>query len=164
MLETAASLNNSMYPATEIEQSKVDMPSLNHSYVCLQLIKQLIINDEIVPLPELTLDIANGLTPDISVFSKNKIKPNLFHDILKFPEKPVLAIEVISSSQTIQEMLAKAKQLVSEGVKTVWTVEPYSQTVFVTTIDKETLFHEEIVESEGIRIDFSQIFPQVTSN
>ena len=164
MLEKVASLNDSIYPAREIEESKGDMPSLNHSYVCLQLIKQLIINDEIVPLPELTLDIANGLTPDISVFSKNQIQPNLFHDVSKFPEKPVLAIEVISSSQTIQEMLQKAKQLVSEGVKTVWTVESYSQTVFVTTIDKETLFHEEIVESEGIRVDFSKIFPKLISN
>ena len=71
---------------------------------------------------------------------------------------------MISSSQTIQEMLQKAKQLVSEGVKTVWTVESYSQTVFVTSIDKETLFHEEIVESEGIRVDFSKIFPKLISN
>ena len=75
-------LNSSIYLSTEIEDNQIDMPSLNHSYVCLQIIKQLIVNDEIVPLPELTLDIANGLTPDISVFLKNKIKPNLFHDIL----------------------------------------------------------------------------------
>ncbi|CAD5910235.1 Uma2 family endonuclease [Planktothrix agardhii] len=163
MLETVTSLNNSIYP-TEIEESQGDMPSLNHSYVCLQLLKQLIINDDIVPLPELTLDIANGLTPDISVFPKNQIQPNFFQDISKFPEKPVLAIEVVSSSQTIQEMLQKAQLLVSEGVKTVWTVEPYSQTVFVTTVDKETLFHGEIVESEGIRVDFSQIFPKIISN
>ena len=61
-------------------------------------------------------------------------------------------------------MLQKAQLLVSEGVKTVWTVEPYSQTVFVTTVDKETLFHGEIVESEGIRVDFSQIFPKIISN
>lgn len=157
MLGTVTSLNNS----TEIER---DMPSLNHSYLCLQLIKQLIINDEIVPLPELTLDIANGLTPDISVFWKNKIKPNLFHDVFKFPDKPILAIEVISSSQTIQEMLQKAKQLVSAGVETVWVVEPYSHTVFVITVDSETLFHSKIVESEGIVVDFSKVFPAIPNN
>jgi Uma2 family endonuclease len=102
--------------------------------MCLQIIKQLIVNDE------LTLDIANGLAPDISVFFKSKIKPNLFHDISKFPDRPVLAIEVISSSQTIQEMLQKAKQMVNEGVKTVWSVEPYSQSVFVNTSERETYF------------------------
>ncbi|KKI98501.1 Uma2 family endonuclease [Prochlorothrix hollandica] len=134
------------------------MPSLNHSYVCLQILKELLNHDEILPLPELTLDIANDLTPDISVFSKSKIKPNFFHDVSKFPEKPILAIEVISSSQTIQEMLQKAKQLVGEGVKIVWTVEPYSQTVFVTTVAQETLFHSEIVKNDGIEVDFAKIF------
>jgi Uma2 family endonuclease len=109
-------------------------------------------------LPELTLDIANGLTPDISVFLKNEIKPNLFHDISKFPDKPILAIEVISSSQTIREMLQKAKQMVNEGVKIVWSVEPYSQSVFVTTSENEALFHAEMVNSDGISVDFSKIF------
>lgn len=169
MLEMIVGLNDSsIYPVIETEESKEDMPSLNHSYICLQLIKQLIINDDIVPLPDLTLDIASGLTPDISVFSKNEIQPNLFNDISKFPEKPILAIEVVSSSQTIQEMLQKARKLISEGVKIVWTVEPYSQTVFVTTIEreriKEVLFHEEVVESEGIRVDFSEVFPKVISD
>ena len=143
----------------ELEKSDKDMSSLNHSYVCLQLMKQLIINEDIEPLPELTLDIANGLTPDISVFEKTKIKPNSFRDIPRFQEKPSLVIEVVSSSQTIQEMLQKAHQLVDEGVKVVWTVEPYSRTVFVTTPDEETLFHEEVIENEGIKIDFSKIFP-----
>lgn len=55
-------------------------------------------------------------------------------------------------------MLQKAKQLVREGVKATWTVEPYSRTVFVTTIDRETLFHEEVIESEGVQVDFSRIF------
>ena len=155
---TTAKLNDSINLSPEFEDNQIDMPSLNHSYVCLQILKQLILNDEIVPLPELTLDIANGLTPDISVFLKSKIKPNLFHDISKFPDKPILAIEVISSSQTIQEMLQKAKQMINEGVKTVWSVEPYSQSVFVNTSEREMLFHAEIVNSDGVIVDFSKIF------
>ena len=157
MLATAK-LNDSMNLPPEFEDNQIDMPSLNHSYMCLQIIKQLILNDEIVPLPELTLDMANGLTPDISVFWKSKIKPNFFHDISKFPEKPILVIEVISSSQTIQEMLQKAKQMVNEGIKTVWSVEPYSQSVFVNTRERETLFHAEKVNSDNIIVDFAKIF------
>jgi Uma2 family endonuclease len=137
-----------------------NMPSLNHSYVCLQLMRQLIAHERFEPLPELTLDIGNGLTPDISVFPKIHIKPDAFHDISRFCERPLLAIGVISSSQTIQEMLQKASLLVAEGVSAVWTVEPYSRTVFVTTAQGETLFHEEPVESEGVKIDFSKVFPQ----
>jgi len=135
-----------------------EMPSLNHSYVCLQITKQLLLNDNIEPLPELTLDIANGLTPDISIFPKALIVPNLFHDITRFTEKPILAVEVISSSQTIQEMLEKASLLVKEGINAVWTIEPHSKAVFVTTQTDERLFHEELVESEGIKVDFSKVF------
>jgi Uma2 family endonuclease len=134
------------------------IPSLNHSYICFQLMKQLISNEAIVALPELTLNIGNGLTPNISIFLQDQIKPNFFEDVFKFPDKPIIAIEVISSSQTIQEMLQKAKQLVREGVKATWTVEPYSRTVFVTTIDRETLFHEEVIACEGVQVDFSRIF------
>lgn len=136
------------------------IPSLNHSYICLQILKQLITNESIEPLPELTLDIANGLTPDISIFPKAIIQPNPFRDIIRFQERPILAIEVVSSSQTIQDMLQKAIQMVSEGIKVVWTVEPFSRTVFVTTQDGETLFHEELIENEGIQVDFTKVFPK----
>ena len=159
MLETITA-SDEINPLRSIEGGDAVMPSLNHSYICLQIIRQLISNDEIEPLPELTLDIANGLTPDISVFLKADIQLNPFRDIPRFQGRPILAIEVVSSSQTIQEMLQKATQLVSEGVKVVWTVEPYSRTVFVTTPAGETLFHEELIECEGIKVDFSKVFPK----
>jgi len=139
-----------------------DRPSLNHSYICLQILRQLLTDEKIEPLPELTLDIANGLTPDIAIFPKDQIRPNLFRDIPRFGETPVLAIEVVSSSQTIQMMLEKAAQLVRAGVKAVWTVESHSRSVFVTTQAEEKLFHDEVVESEGVQVDFSKVFDQVS--
>ena len=144
----------------ELEQESVEeeMPSFNHSYICLQTILQLNQNPAIVPLPELTLDIDKGLTPDISVYPKEKVKPNFFQDVTKYPEMPSLAVEIISASQNIQDLLDKAKVLVGHGVKAVWTVEPFTNTVFVTTQDGEKRFHNEEVESEGIKVDFRQIF------
>jgi len=50
-----------------IEKQVEEMPSLNHSYICAQVMRQLLQDDSIQPLPELTLDIDNGLTLDISV-------------------------------------------------------------------------------------------------
>lgn len=143
-----------------LEYSRQDeaMPSLNHSYICLQILRQLLQNEDIAPLPELTLDIDKGLTPDISVFPKEQIQPNFFRDISKFPRLPVLAIEVISSSQTIQELLEKAEQLVKAGINAVWTVEPHSRSVFAMTQTEEKLFHSEVVEYEGIRVDFAKVF------
>lgn len=142
----------------EYNQQDEEMPSLNHSYICLQILRQLLQNEEIEPLPELTLDIANGLTPDISIFPREQVHPNFFHDVPKFQQMPILAIEVISSSQTIQELLEKATQFVKAGVKTVWTVEPHSRSVFVTTQTEEKLFHNEVVENEGIQVDFAKVF------
>ena len=52
------------------------MPSLNHSYICAQVMRQLLQDDSIQPLPALTLEIENGLTPDISVFKKEDIQPD----------------------------------------------------------------------------------------
>ena len=114
----------------ELEQESVEeeMPSLNHSYIGLQTILQLSQNPAIVPLPKLTLDIDKGLTPDISFYPKEKVKPNFFSDVTRFPEMPTLAIEVISASQNIQDLLDKAKTLVRHGVKAVWTVEPFGNT------------------------------------
>ncbi len=158
MLETLTAPNSTSL-STNNNQDKL-MPSLNHSYICLQILKQLVVNENIESLPELTLDIANGLTPGISVFPKTEIKPNPFHDAPRFQKRPILAIEVVSSSQTIQEMLQKATQLVNEGIQIVWTVEPYSRTIFVTAKDSETLFHEELIENEDIQVDFSKVFPK----
>ena len=91
----------------ENDRQDEEMPSLNHSYICLQILRQLLQNERVEPLPELTLDIANGLTPDISIFPKEQIHPNFFRDVPKFQQMPILAIEVISSSQTIEELLEK---------------------------------------------------------
>lgn len=142
----------------EQEHAEEEMPSFNHSYTCWQISRQLSGNEKFAPLPELTLNIGNGITPDISVFPIEKVKPNFLRDIPKFPEMPVLAIEVISASQNIQDLLDKAQMLIAQGVKAVWTVEPFTNTVFVTTQDGEKRFHNEEIESEGIKVDFRQIF------
>ncbi|ETX07893.1 Uma2 family endonuclease [Candidatus Entotheonella palauensis] len=70
----------------------------------------------------------------------------------------MVAIEVISASQNIQDMLIKAECLIQAGVKAVRTVEPYSRTVFVTTDAGESILHNQPVASEGVQIDFKHIF------
>jgi len=141
-----------------MEKHGEKMPSLNHSYICVQILRQLLQNDSVQPMTELTLNIGNGLTPDISVYPKEKIRPNFFRDINKFHEMPLLAVEIISPSQNIQELLEKASVLVNSGVKSVWTVEPYSRTVFVTDEKGEKLYREQKLETEGITVDFGEVF------
>ena len=137
---------------------KIEMPSLNHSVICLRIIRQLLENPAIEPLPELTLDIEKGITPDISVYPTAKVQPNFRRDVTRYAEMPILAIEVISASQNIQDLLIKADLLVGNGVKAVWTIEPFTNTIFVTTKDSEEKFTNQEIESEGINVDFRKIF------
>lgn len=140
------------------EKEESEMPSFNHSYICNRVLRQLFENEAIDALPELTLDIDKGITPDISVFAENTIKPNFLRDFVRFPEMPIIAIEVISASQNIQDLLEKAELLVKNGVKAVWTIEPFGGSIFVTTKEGEEIFHNQEVESENIKVDFKKIF------
>src|SRR5688500_15409739 len=99
-----------------------------------------------------------GITPDLSVYPKGTLKPNFLQDVVRYPVMPILAIEVISASQNIQDLLEKARKLVNFGAKAVWTIEPFGRTIFVTTDKGEEIFHNQTVESEGIKVDFKKIF------
>ena len=136
------------------------MPSLNHSYLCTQIIRQLLQYPELLPMTELTLNIENGLTPDISVYPVKQIHPDFFNDVTRYDVLPIFAIEIVSSSQNIQSILQKAKQLTDAGIRQILTLEPYSRTVFITQKDKENQFvHNGTVEIEGCcKLDFKSIF------
>lgn len=142
----------------EADLSEKEMPSLNHSYICLQITKQILQNSAFEPLPELTLNIDKGITPDICIYPRDTLQPNFRRDVRKFSEMPIVAVEVVSPSQSIQELLEKAVMLIENGVKAVWVIEPVTDSVFVTTKDGEQLFHNQAIESAGIRVDFKQIF------
>ncbi|MGA1263614.1 MAG: Uma2 family endonuclease, partial [Prochlorothrix sp.] len=88
------------------------------------------------------------------------LQPDFLNDRSKVEQMPILAIEVISASQNIQDLLEKAQQLINAGVKVVWTIEPYGQSIFVTTAAGNKLFHRENITSEQISVDFTQIFPE----
>ena len=142
----------------EEDEEKLEMPSFNHSFICGEIAEQINKTEVFKAMPELTLKINKGITPDVSVYLRKNIKPNFSRDYSKFPEMPILAIEVISAGQNIQHLLEKAKRLVKEGVKAVWTIEPFTNTIFVTTENSEKKFYNQVVESEGIKVDFRQIF------
>lgn len=115
-------------------------------------------NDDIEALTELTLDIDNGLTPDICVYPAEAIHPNFSRDVTKLPQMPILSIEVISASQNIQDILEKSERMVKAGIKAVWAIEPYTRAIFVTTAQGESIFYNQEVVSEGIKVDFGKIF------
>jgi hypothetical protein len=58
----------------EVEENR----SFNHSYICTEILLHVSQNKDYKPMVESTLDIGKGLTPDISVYPKDKIRPNFF--------------------------------------------------------------------------------------
>lgn len=140
------------------EQEFEEMPSLNHSYLSWQISQQLSENKEIAPLPELTLNIGKGIVPDFSVYPLDKINPDFWHDVVKFPEVPVLAIEIVSPNQSVNILIEKADLLIENGVKTVWVIEPITKSIVVVSKNDKQLFQNQEVESEGIKVDFRKIF------
>ncbi len=144
-------------PITEPNEEE-EMPSFNHSIICNRLLKQLFADDKIEALPELTLNISRGITPDISIYPKENVTPDFLKDFTRYPDMPILAIEVISASQNIQDLLEKSEMLVANGVKAVWTIEPFTSTIFVTTTNGIKRFNNQAIESEGITVDFPKIF------
>ncbi len=140
------------------EEEEKEMPSFNHSVICNRILRQLFTNNKIEALPELTLNIDKGITPDICIYPKDEIAPDFLNDYAKYPEMPLVAIEVISASQNIQDLIEKSRMLVENNVKAVWTIEPYTNTIFVTTKDGIKKFQNQEIESEGIKVDFNKIF------
>ena len=140
------------------DQNEIDIPSLNHSYICSRVLRQLFADDSIEALTELTLDIDRGLTPDICVYPKDAIDPNFSRDITKLAQMPTIAIEVISANQNIQTILEKSERMVQAGIKAVWAVEPYTRAIFITTLSGEEIVYHQTVESENIKVDFKKIF------
>jgi len=131
-------------------------PSFNRSYICTKILKQLIRTD-FEPLVELTLDIEGGLTPDISVY-REMVKPDFLEDQVKYGIMPVLAIEILSPSQNIPELVTKAKKMLKAEISWIWIVDTYARTVIVMGKESQDTIHRDVVESEGIKVDFKEIF------
>ena len=135
-----------------------DMPTLNHSNLCADIMEQIWETRTFKPLPELTLDIGKGITPDISVYLRERMKPDYWHDVVRYSEMPLLAIEVVSPSQGVQGLVEKAEMLLANGVKAVWVVEPVTKSIVVATAQGKQALQNQAVESEGIKVDFRKIF------
>ncbi|MDS4040542.1 MAG: Uma2 family endonuclease [Candidatus Competibacter sp.] len=133
-------------------------PSLNHSYLCRKIILEIEKTEQWEAWPELTLNIESGLIPDIAVYPRDGLKPNFMEDTMKCDVLPQLIIDVASPSQSMHDLMAKAARFLKPGVPAVWTVEPYGQIVYVSTLQGRKVELAGVVESAGVAIDFARIF------
>jgi Uma2 family endonuclease len=78
---------------------------------------------------------ATELEPDICVYS-NTITPNYQNDVLKMSEMPLLAIEILSPRQSLEELLDKFNIYFALGIKSCWLVIPPLESVTVYSSNK----------------------------
>lgn len=106
----------------EIERRK-PMPSLNHGIIQANLIRELGIHykSEYRIASELSLDLSDWPSvPDICIYPKMAL--DLRHDVTTMTEPPLCAIEIISPTQSLNELVDKAGRYFQHGVRSCWIV------------------------------------------
>ena len=106
----------------ETERHK-PMPSLNHSIIQANLIRELGLSykDKYRIASELSLDLSDWPSvPDICIYPKMPL--DLRQDVATMTEPPLCAIEIISPSQSLSELVGKAEKYFQYGVRSCWIV------------------------------------------
>lgn len=106
----------------EIERNK-PMPSFNHSIIQANLVTELRVRykNKYRIASELSLDLANWPSvPDISIYPKKPL--DLRNDLTTVTEPPLCAVEIISPSQSLSELIVKAEEYFRHGVRSCWIV------------------------------------------
>ncbi len=107
--------------AYELERNK-PMPSLNHAIVQTNLIMAL------APFAkryrfasELSLDLEDWPSvPDLCILAP--MRPNFRYDQVSVTEPPLGVIEIVSPSQSLNQLVAKAESYFAHGVQSCWLV------------------------------------------
>jgi len=77
-----------------------------------------------------TIDVRNAYQPDVGFISKAR-HPTL--EGVEFPVAPDLAVEIISPSESFNDVLKKVRRYLAAGTRIVWTVYPEDKLVYVWT-------------------------------
>jgi Uma2 family endonuclease len=117
------------------------MPSVLHSLLQKRLI-QLFGGYEppYLVFSELSLEIGDTfVTPDLSVYRDVEI--DFLSDTVRMAEPPLLAVEIASPTQGMQDLLDKIRDLLDHGVQSCWLVVPLLKTITVFTEGMESNTH-----------------------
>ncbi|MFN0035627.1 MAG: Uma2 family endonuclease [Saprospiraceae bacterium] len=104
----------------EIERNK-PMPSFNHGSIQANLIALLYSYKNYRIVSELSLDLSDWPSvPDLSIYSKRPL--DFKNDLIKVKEAPLCVVEIISPTQSLNELTDKAREYFAHGVKSCWLV------------------------------------------
>ena len=147
-------------PLSYEEERGKPMPSRNHGRVQANLTVEFFSQQQFSIYNELTLTMGGvDYTPDISVYPREAA--DYRHDEVTRAELPLVAIEILSPSQSHQAVLEKAEVYLRHGVKSCWIVSPPFRTVTIILPDgREEVFHRGAVKDPivGLTADLSKVF------
>jgi len=126
-------------PLSYEEERGKPMPSRNHGRAQTNLIGEFLQQRQFSIYSELTLSIGGAnYTPDVSVYLSEPA--DFRHDELSRAEPPLVAVEILSPSQSHQEIVEKAEFYLRNGVKSCWIVSPPLRTVSTSQSFPKTSF------------------------
>jgi Uma2 family endonuclease len=127
-----------------LDEERRDMPSKKHSMTQTSLTVLFGTDERFTTFVELSLDATSinlsqfdmkakdELIPDISVYSEAlPFDDKLGSDEVRVTQMPDLAVEVLSPSQTLNELLNKMEAFFALGVKSCWLAMPSLEVVRV---------------------------------
>lgn len=116
-------------------------PSKAHGYTQANLTAALVpYCDKYTIFSELTLEFDDReLTPDLSIYPK--IDVDLVHDKERVREPPILAVEIATLSQGLENQIERIEVLLQAGIQSCWLVQPPIRTVtlFSGSLDGTTV-------------------------
>ena len=114
-----------------LERNK-PLPSYNHGIIQANLICEIGLKYRSIfsLCSELDLELSGWKTvPDICIFPKSDM--DLRNDVIIVKQPPLCAIEILSPSQSLNELTTKAKKYFEHGVQSCWIVLPSVANIYV---------------------------------
>jgi Uma2 family endonuclease len=108
------------------------MPSKNHAVLQTRLVVCLCKHyaEKYEILSEISLELSDWeATPDLAIFPKMQI--DFLEDEVRLTEPPLCVIEILSPTQALNDLTAKANKYFRNGVKSCWLVLPTFKNIYV---------------------------------
>jgi len=139
------------------------LPSRNHGFIQAIITGELLrYRDDYTSFSELTLQLGDlRVTPDLCVYPKMEM--NFQEDEVRMTDPPLLAVEILSPTQSQQEVVDRIHDMLAAGVESCWLVQPATESITIfagdgkpTTVSTGTL-HDPATD---IEVDLAEIFDE----
>ena len=133
--------------------------SMVHSRIQANLVHELRKLKEFALYTELSIVVEDRkCKPDVCAYPFQEI--DWKHDVIRTEEMPILAIEIVSPRQTIQDVVNKIEIYLKEGIGSCWLIIPYPRSITVYVGKGEQNFTTDSVLDKrlDLRIPLSDIF------